>query len=331
MQDLIPQIEEKNIPSLFVQGGLNTLLAYISDIARSIIVDITTAKGRTEIAHVAASVARSKTYLDNIGKAYVSTLKEMPKEVDEERKRMREILDNLKIEVRKPLTDWEDSERNRVEGIKRKIMYIRNIPFPASIIEVEDSISKLKEFLIDSSFEEYEQEAREIWSSMAYQMQQHKEKLLLQEEEDLNRKEEEEKIKKDRIEQQIRKALESSRKEAEEHERKMLEEQREKYRIEIEEIRKSGKEKQRKAIEEERDRFLIERQKELLERKREREKEEQERIKRLEELKKENDIEHRRKINNEVLNQLVELNVPDAKLIVTLVASGRINHMKMVY
>lgn len=72
-----------------------------------------TKKGREAIASMAHRVARSKTYLDALGKALVDDLKDVPKKIDANRKKVRDTLDVWRDEVRKPLTDWENAEDAR--------------------------------------------------------------------------------------------------------------------------------------------------------------------------------------------------------------------------
>ena len=79
---------------------------------------------------MAYKVARSKTTLDDIGKELVAGWKDQAKEVDANRKLARETLDALKIKVRKPLTDWEEKEAKRIEGIELKMEKIRELSLP---------------------------------------------------------------------------------------------------------------------------------------------------------------------------------------------------------
>ncbi|HHT0127573.1 TPA: hypothetical protein ACTW2L_005244, partial [Raoultella planticola] len=83
--------------------------------ARSLVPDVTTKKGRDAIASMAHKVARSKTYIDNAGKDLVAELKALPKQIDESRRVVRERLDALKDEVRRPLTEWE-AEQERIKA-----------------------------------------------------------------------------------------------------------------------------------------------------------------------------------------------------------------------
>jgi hypothetical protein len=59
---------------------------------------------------MAYSVARTKTYIDSIGKELVSHYKEAPKKIDSVRKFARDSLDYLRDEVRKPLDEWENEQ-----------------------------------------------------------------------------------------------------------------------------------------------------------------------------------------------------------------------------
>jgi hypothetical protein len=109
-------IEKVNAVQVFAPGGIDDLLLKIEQEAKSIVPDITTPKGRKEIASIAHKVAKSKTQLDSLGKDLVAEWKTKASAVDAERKKMREFLDNLKTEVRAPLTEWEEKEAARQEG-----------------------------------------------------------------------------------------------------------------------------------------------------------------------------------------------------------------------
>src|SRR3546814_10114176 len=80
--------------------------------------DVQTKKGRDAIASIAYKVAKSKTYLDGVGKELTDSAKELPKKIDATRKLVRDTLDAWKDEVRTPLTEWEQAEESRVAAIK---------------------------------------------------------------------------------------------------------------------------------------------------------------------------------------------------------------------
>lgn len=109
-------IEKKNAMAVFTNNDqLDPLIEAIEKEARSLVSDVTTKKGRDAIASMAHKVARSKTYIDNAGKDLVAELKALPKQIDESRRVVRERLDALKDEVRRPLTEWE-AEQERIKA-----------------------------------------------------------------------------------------------------------------------------------------------------------------------------------------------------------------------
>ncbi|MGI1245191.1 hypothetical protein ACIAIL_04820 [Raoultella ornithinolytica] len=109
-------IEKKNAMAVFTNNDqLDPLIELIEKEARSLVPDVTTKKGRDAIASMAHKVARSKTYIDNAGKDLVAELKALPKQIDESRRVVRERLDALKDEVRRPLTEWE-AEQDRIKA-----------------------------------------------------------------------------------------------------------------------------------------------------------------------------------------------------------------------
>ena len=112
-------IEKKNAMAVFTNNDqLDPLIELIEKEARSLVPDVTTKKGRDAIASMAHKVARSKTYIDNAGKDLVAELKALPKQIDESRRVVRERLDALKDEVRRPLTEWEaEQERIKAEEV----------------------------------------------------------------------------------------------------------------------------------------------------------------------------------------------------------------------
>ncbi|MDL5430499.1 hypothetical protein QSI23_07720 [Klebsiella michiganensis] len=111
-------IEKKNAMAVFTNNDqLDPLIELIEKEARSLVPDVTTKKGRDAIASMAHKVARSKTYIDNAGKDLVAELKALPKQIDESRRVVRERLDALKDEVRRPLNEWE-AEQARIAAEK---------------------------------------------------------------------------------------------------------------------------------------------------------------------------------------------------------------------
>lgn len=110
-------IEIKNPLELFSKpNGLDAIIDKIEAEAKAIDRDISTDAGRANIRSVAFKIAKSKTHLDKIGKELTEKQRLEVAAVNTERKRAWERMEAIQEEVRKPLTEWEDAEKNRVAG-----------------------------------------------------------------------------------------------------------------------------------------------------------------------------------------------------------------------
>lgn len=101
---------------LFAPGFIDPLIDRIKAEVRSIPTDISTDKGRKDLASLAHKIARSKTFIDQQRLALVSDEKKRLKAIDVEGARIWDELEALQAEVRKPLTDWENAEQERIEA-----------------------------------------------------------------------------------------------------------------------------------------------------------------------------------------------------------------------
>ena len=117
-----------DIVAMFKDGGakIDPILARIEAEVRQHAPDLTTDKGRKAIASLAYKVSQSKTALDNAGKKLTEDQKRATDAVDAARKKIRDRLDALRDEARKPLTDWEAAEEARAERIKETLSDLRN-------------------------------------------------------------------------------------------------------------------------------------------------------------------------------------------------------------
>lgn len=165
MTNEISVIDKINAVEVFKDGGARKILDAIRNEVSGEVPDVTTKKGRDRIASLAYKVAKSKTALDSAGKSLADQLNAQLKPINSERKIIRDELDKLKDEVRKPLTDYENAETERVSSIKTRIQWFADI----CIIDGDDigiSSSRLSERLasvslvdIDDSFQEFKSDA----------------------------------------------------------------------------------------------------------------------------------------------------------------------------
>lgn len=161
-QELITIPKESALTVFSANDGLEPFMAKIRAEIDAFVPDISTKKGRDAVASMAHKVAKSKTYLDGVGKDLVAELKELPKKVDASRKQMRDTLDAWKDEVRRPLTEWEEAEQARIDRHKAGIEWLRlraeeNRDLDSD--ELRASIDETSARIVDESWEEFEPEA----------------------------------------------------------------------------------------------------------------------------------------------------------------------------
>lgn len=139
-------VEKINALEVF-NGGMLPIIDEIQKKVSVLIPDVTTAKGRKEIASMANKIARSKTLLDEVGKNLVADWKSKAKIVDDNRKLMRDKLDALKEATRAPLTEWEEQERIRIEKYEnclKDLIAFQTIPHGATVQHISDIIEDIQ-------------------------------------------------------------------------------------------------------------------------------------------------------------------------------------------
>ncbi|MDP9766977.1 hypothetical protein FJP64_14090 [Kosakonia cowanii] len=162
-------IEKQNAMAVFTtKEQLDPIIEQIEKEARSLVPDVSTRKGRDAIASMAHKVARSKTYIDNAGKDLVAELKALPKQIDESRRVVRERLDALKDEVRRPLTEWEaEQERLKAEEAMNA-MHVEALEMNARFdqelaarFEADHELALLENYKFDREREEQRRQAEQ--------------------------------------------------------------------------------------------------------------------------------------------------------------------------
>lgn len=150
---------------VFSDGGVDKILSDVEAQVRAEKVDISTVAGRKACASLAHKVARSKTALDDMGKALTADLKAQTGRVDAERRKIRDRLDALKDEVRLPLTEWENAETRRAEGHESAIRTILNqTTFNDAMPPVQEIQSRILglDGLMDRDWQEFSSRAKDM-------------------------------------------------------------------------------------------------------------------------------------------------------------------------
>ncbi|WP_272682800.1 cell envelope biogenesis protein TolA [Providencia sp. PROV119] len=310
--------------------SVEDIIRKVEQEVNSFIPDVSTAKGRKEIASLAYKVAQSKTYLDGLGKDLVAELKEIPKLIDANRRTVRERFDTLRDKVRQPLTEWE-AEQERIEAEKQMLAWHEealemNEAFGKALaerIESDHEIALLMNEKFDRDLAEAKAEAErqriaheeELKKQAAEQARLAAEQKAQQEIEAAAQREREAKEAAERAEREKQEAIQRAEQSAKEA--------KEKAERDAKEAQERAEREKQAAIEAERKKALEAEQTRLAEEER----------KRQEDAKRQEDKEHRRKYNQETLQALVS-NGFDEKLateFIKLVASNQIPHMTMNY
>jgi len=196
MSDQLVVIEKKNVMQIFAsEGGLDPVVDAIIKEVRSHKPDTETQKGRDAVRTLANKVAKSKVYLDDLGKDLVSDWKSKSKVVDNSRKKMRDALAELKVEARKPLIDWEEAAAEKERIFQEK----------AAALKLEESFLYDHEvgLLMD------EKHDRDIAEALQKELEAEKERQRLEE---LAQKEHDEQIAKEAKEQAEKEKIEAEAK-----------------------------------------------------------------------------------------------------------------------
>ena len=106
-------VEPKNALTVFTAPDeIEAILLKVEQEVGSFVPDVSTKKGRDAIGSLGLKIARTKTYLDGLGKDLVDEYKEIPKKIDANRKTVRDRLDALKAKTLKPREEWEAEQES---------------------------------------------------------------------------------------------------------------------------------------------------------------------------------------------------------------------------
>lgn len=346
-------IEPTTAVALFTEGqGVAELLADIRQKATSLVPDITTAKGRKEIASIAFSVAKTKTYLDGFGKELTDKYKEIPKRIDANRKQIRDTLDALKDEVRAPLTQYEAAEEARVAALQSRLARLNELGSYASIeiaaADLQVMLNEVEQNALDDTWQELlpqatvakELAAKRLGEALAarqkYEVEQAELEQLRQKQAEQDRIDRERLIAEQAAEQARREEENRQRLEREAAQHREQEAQRQALaaREREEQARRDAEaaELARQQAEANAARMAEEAAARAAEQERQRIELEQAR-KQQEDERRAADMEHRRTINNAILMDLMGLGIEEGKAInlIKHIANNKIAHLTINY
>lgn len=337
-------IQPTDVRAFFVENkNLDSILAEIETLATNFEPDVSTAKGRKLIGSQAYAVARTKTFIDGLGKELVDAEKEIPKRIDATRKRVRDFCDELQARVRQPLTDYENAEKARVAALDQRLAAIQELGAKATTespsAEIQLWIAELDAIAIDDTWDEYQDRAAvakeaakvkltsALQNRLTWEAQQAEIERLKAEQVKRNQEERERQIAEQARHEAEQKAL-REKLESEQREQAAKDAAARAEREAVEAKERLAREQQESA---ERERQAAER---AAEQERQRQIDEQNRIAQENE-RRSADVEHRRQYNREVIaamqTVLPNLSEQDAITMLTAIVQQKVPHLTIQY
>ena len=346
------QILEQNsnaiVEAFKVDGGAQSLFDRIAEQARSIVPDLSTDNGRKAIASMARKVASSKTAFDAHGKELKEQYTAITSKIDADRKLFRDQCDALRDEIRKPLTDWENADKQRIIDIEVRINGLKQ-QFGSSLsVDIQNDIDRIQDIEIDDSFMEFQDKAKlqkyetiELLSKLlseakeAEAKQAELEALRIAEQKRLQR-EHEERIAREATEKAQREAEEKARIERErvQKEKDEAEQREEKLKHESEQALIREAQLKQKAIDDAKQAEINKQKAVEAERKRiEFERLAKEELERKEKEAREKDQDHKRSINQSIIMELSKLGIDEekSKELILAIYRNQIPNIKIAY
>lgn len=215
-----------NLPNpveIFKKGGSEEILKQIKEKVTSEVFDVSTEKGRDVIRSTARKIASSKTAIDAMGKELKSEWKARCDGIDSERRKIWDGLEELQKQVRQPLTEFEDKEKNRVAEHEHELLVLANWANLGNLgtwQQAEENLVALDGSYKKRDWEEFKSRADGVYIEARGSLIASAHNLKKQEADRLElerlRKEEDARKQKEREEQIAKEAAEAAKREAEE-------------------------------------------------------------------------------------------------------------------
>jgi hypothetical protein len=138
--------------ALFSPGTMDPLIDRIRQQVKAEAKDPTTPAGRQRIISLAMKVTRTKTAIDAARKQLVSDEKRRLSAIDAEGRRVWNELESLAAEVRQPVTEFENREKDRIEAHKNAVETIRRMAdFEAqpTMADLETRLAQVEAVCVD--------------------------------------------------------------------------------------------------------------------------------------------------------------------------------------
>ncbi|POE22839.1 hypothetical protein BV923_09645 [Pectobacterium odoriferum] len=345
----LPDITAEKYPTLYATNGLRELFNNVREKVIHEVVDVTTESGRSRIKALASAVSSSKVAVETPGRDYLRKLKEAVKPAESELKWFVDSMNKLRDEVRLPVTEYENTEKERIQKLNARLNILRQsvdvidefgtLLSSAIISQRLDTVTTTK---IDASWQELRTEAEAAKDAATAKLQQSlaiaieretqaaETERIRKENEELQRQQREEKIRQD--------AAETARIAAEKEAERKLQEQRNAAAVEISKAKAQQEEierREREAKEQaERDKEAAIALAVAAEKKKEADRIERENAEREAQEQREKDKEHRQKIYSRFMDDLVantSLTRVQAREVVVAISANKCPDAKLIF
>lgn len=125
---------------LFERDKFDAFYAKLKADVDAVPVDLKTDKGRKAIASAAARVRTEKASIDRDRKRLTQEWRDMTAQVNGAWKVIEAQLDELAVEARKPLTEWEEAEKERIDGCRADIDSFK----AAGVVTMDDTAASVR-------------------------------------------------------------------------------------------------------------------------------------------------------------------------------------------
>lgn len=294
---------------------IDNLIKNIREKASSVVGDLNKAAGRKVYISMAATVRSTKVMIDDAGKELVAEMKKRPALVDASRRKVREALDELAVEIRKPVTDWEAEQ----ERLKSEEEAKRQAEALEKQVESDHEIALLLN-------EKFDRDATEAKAEAERQRIAHEEELKRLAAEQAKRDAEAEIAAAAQREADAKAALEKAERDAKDA-AALAEQQRIEAAAQAERDKQAAIEAEQIRAKQEADRIRLEAEKKETDRLAEEKRIADEKARR------EQDVEHRRTINRQSVAELVAAGLPAdcAQKCVEAIAKGEVSAIRITY
>lgn len=163
--DIIILEQNKNLADLYkTDGGIEDILSQLENQARSMVFDLTTDAGKKECISYAYNIAKSKTALVKAGKSQTENARAYIKSVNEQTKQVEERLDALKDEIRRPITELENKEKERKAILDKALSdmsdFVPAIGIQLTLEEITERLDGLLKVYEETDWQEYKMKAQ---------------------------------------------------------------------------------------------------------------------------------------------------------------------------